>query len=94
MVVERHRPVSDQVTSEILMEVTVEVPETEEVPIVAKPIRLCEDTVVRTERAQRLETLKANLRRDEVEMQHPSRKPGSPKLRPAATKGKRKSHDP
>jgi hypothetical protein len=77
VVVERRRPVSDKVTGEILTEVTVEIVETEEVPTVEKRLRLREEIVVRTERAQRIETVKETVRRDEVEIQQPSRKRGS-----------------
>ena len=65
---------SDKVTGEILTEVTVEIVETEEVPTVEKRLRLREEIVVRTERAQRIETVKETVRRDEVEIQQPSRK--------------------
>jgi Domain of unknown function (DUF2382)/Hemerythrin HHE cation binding domain len=78
VVVERRRPVSDKVTGEILTEVTVEIVETEEVPTVEKRLRLREEIVVRTERAQRIETVKETVRRDEVEIQQPSRKSGTP----------------
>ena len=78
VVVERRRPVSDTVTGEILTEVTVEIVETEEVPTVEKRLRLREEIVVRTERAQRIETVKETVRRDEVEIQQPSRKSGTP----------------
>ena len=78
VVVERRRPVSDKVTGEILTEVTVEIVETEEVPTVEKRLRLREEIVVRTERAQRIETVKEIVRRDEVEIQQPSRKSGTP----------------
>jgi hypothetical protein len=76
VVVERRRPVSDKVTGEILTEVTVEIVETEEVPTVEKRLRLREEIVVRTERAQRIETVKETVRRDEVEIQQPSRNRG------------------
>jgi len=78
VVVERRRPVSDKVTGEILTEVTVEIVETEEVPTVEKRLRLREEIVVRTERAQRIETVKETVRRDEVEIQQPSRKSSTP----------------
>ena len=76
VVVERRRPVSDKVTGEILTEVTVEIVETEEVPTVEKRLRLREEIVVRIERAQRIETVKETVRRDEVEIQQPSRNRG------------------
>ena len=83
VVVERRRPVSDKVTGEILTEVTVEVVETAEVPVVEKRTRLREEVVVRTERTQRVETVHETVRRDEVEIQQPGRKRGAPQLRSA-----------
>ena len=77
VVVERRRPVSDKVTGEVLTEVTVEIVETEEIPVVEKRLRLREEIVVRTERAQRVETVKETVRRDEAEIQQPSRKRGN-----------------
>jgi len=87
VVVERRRPVSDKVTGEILTEVTVEIVETEEVPTVEKRLRLREEIVVRTERTQRIETVKETVRRDEVEIQQPSRKRGSQHFLLGTTEG-------
>ncbi len=87
VVVERRRPVSDKVTGDILTEVTVEIVETEEVPTVEKRLRLREEIVVRTERAQRIETVKETVRRDEVEIQQPSRKRGSQNFLLGTTEG-------
>ncbi len=87
VVVERRRPVSDKVTGEILTEVTVEIVETEEVPTVEKRLRLREEIVVRTERSQRIETVKETVRRDEVEIQQPSRKRGSQNFLLVTTEG-------
>jgi len=87
VVVERRRPVSDKVTGDILTEVTVEIVETEEVPTVEKRLRLREEIVVRTERAQRIETVKETVRRDEVEIQQPSRKRGSQNFLLVTTEG-------
>ena len=78
---------SDKVTGEILTEVTVEIVETEEVPTVEKRLRLREEIVVRTERAQRTETVKETVRRDEVEIQQPSRKRGSQHFLLGTTEG-------
>jgi len=87
VVVERRRPVSDRVTGEVLTEVTVEVIETAEVPVVNKRLRLREEIVVRTERTQRVETVQETVRRDEVEIQQPSRKRGGQQLRSATIEG-------
>jgi stress response protein YsnF len=85
VVIERRRPVSDQVTGEVLTDVSIEVIETEEVPMVSKRTRVREEIVVRMERSQRVETVKEIVRRDEVEVQQPGRKRGSPQLRAVAT---------
>lgn len=87
VVVERRRPVSDKATGEILTEVTVEVVETEEVPTVEKRLRLREEIVVRTERTQRVETVQETVRRDEVEIQQPSRRRSGQHLRPVTSEG-------
>ena len=71
VVVERRRPVSDKVTGEILTEVTVEVVETAEVPVINKRARLREEVVVRTEHTQHVETVRDTVRRDEVDIQQP-----------------------
>jgi stress response protein YsnF len=64
---------------------TVEVVETEEVPTIEKRVRLREEIVVRTERTQRVETVKETVRHDEVEIQQPSRKRGAPQPRLVTT---------
>jgi uncharacterized protein (TIGR02271 family) len=74
VVVERRRPVSDKITGEILTEMTVEVVETVEVPVVNKRARLREEIVVRTERTQQVETVRETVRRDEVEISQPGKR--------------------
>ena len=81
VVVERRRPADDRVTGEVLTEVAVEVVETAEVPVVGKRARLREEVVVRTERAHRLDPLRATVRRDEVEIRQPGKERGAPRLR-------------
>jgi stress response protein YsnF/hemerythrin-like domain-containing protein len=83
--VERRRPVSDKVTGEILTELTVEIVETEEVPTVEKRLRLREEIVVRTERTQRVETVRETVRRDEVEIEQAHQKRGNRHLRPVTS---------
>ncbi|HEY8609897.1 MAG TPA: DUF2382 domain-containing protein [Roseomonas sp.] len=75
VVVERRRPVTDKVTGEMLTDMTVEVVETEDVPVVEKRVRLREEIVVRTERTQRVETVRETVRRDEVEIRQPRKQP-------------------
>ncbi|MFC7556589.1 DUF2382 domain-containing protein [Pseudoroseomonas wenyumeiae] len=74
VVVERRRPVSDKITGEILTEMTVEVVETVEVPVVSKRARLREEIVVRTERTQQVQTVRETVRRDEVEISQPGKR--------------------
>ena len=73
VVVERRKPIEDKVTGEILTEVTVEVVETAEVPVVTKRARIREEIVVRTERTQEVETVHETIRRDEVDIQQPGK---------------------
>ena len=88
VVVERRRPVTDTATGEVLTELTLEVTETEEVPTVGKRTRLREEIVVRTERTERVETVRETLRRDEVEIHQPSgSRAGQQRLRPVAAGG-------
>ncbi len=89
VVVERRRPVSDGVTGEILTEVTVEVVETEEVPTVAKRLRTREEIVIRTERSQRVETVRETVRRDEVEVRQSNGQRGNDAGRRTSIEAKR-----
>ena len=70
VIVERRRPVTDKVSGEILTELTIEVTETDEVPVVGKTVRLKEEIVVRTERTEHVETVRDTVRQDEVEIEH------------------------
>jgi len=68
VVVERRRPVTDAVTGETLTELTVEMIETSEVPLVAKGVKVREEVVIRRERTERVETVRDTVRRDEIEI--------------------------
>jgi uncharacterized protein (TIGR02271 family) len=81
VVVERRRPTEDKVTGEILTEVTVEVVETAEVPVINKRARLREEIVVRTEHTQHVETVRDTVRRDEVDIQQPGKTRSGHQLR-------------
>jgi len=76
VVVERRRPVTDEVTGETLTELTVEMVETSEVPLVAKGTKVREEVVVRRERTQRVETVRDTIRRDEVEISNTNERSG------------------
>ena len=83
VVVERRRPVTDANTGEILTDVTVEMIETSEVPVVAKGVRVREEVVVRRERTRRVETVRDTVRRDEIEIAHSEENEYAPRKRPA-----------
>jgi uncharacterized protein (TIGR02271 family) len=93
VVVERRRPVGETPAGEVLTELTIEAHETEEVPVVAKRVRVRGEVVVRTERTERVETVRETLRRDEVEVQQPGGRrrngggtaAGEPRLRAVST---------
>ena len=70
VVIERRRPVANKVTDESLTELTIEVMETDEVPVVAKCVQLREEIVVRTERTKRVEAVRDTVRQEEVEIEH------------------------
>ncbi len=79
VVVERRRPAGETPTGEMLTEVTVEVTETSEVPVIGKRLRLREEVVVRTERTQHVETVQETLRRDEVKIHQPNERRAEPR---------------
>ena len=68
VVVERRKPVTDAVTGETLTEVTIEMIETTEVPVVGKSVKVREEVVVRRERTSRVETVRDTVRRDKIEV--------------------------
>ncbi|WP_147023377.1 DUF2382 domain-containing protein, partial [Microvirga aerophila] len=55
---------------EILTEVTIEMIETSERPVVGKSVKVREEVIVRRERTQRIETVRDTVRRDEIEVTH------------------------
>lgn len=69
VVVERRRPMANRVAGDALTELTVEVVETDEVPVIAKSVQLREEIVVRTERTEHTETVRDTVRQDEVEIE-------------------------
>ncbi|MBO1077208.1 DUF2382 domain-containing protein [Roseomonas marmotae] len=74
VIVERRRPAQDKVTGEVLTDLTIELVETAEVPVVGKRLRLREEIVVRTERTQHVTTVRDTVRRDEVEIHQPGKR--------------------
>jgi stress response protein YsnF len=83
VVVERRKPVTDTATGETLTEVTIEMIETSEVPVVGKEVKVREEVVVRRERTSRVETVRDTVRRDEIEIKRSDANERSDKKRPA-----------
>jgi len=83
VIVERRKPVTDAVSGETLTEITIEMIETTERPVVGKSVKVREEVVVRRERTQRIETVRDTVRRDEIEVTHSDESHRSGKTRPA-----------
>ena len=81
VIVERRKPVTDAATGETLTELTIEMIESSEVPVVGKSVKVREEVVVRRERTSRVETIRDTVRRDEIQIEQsgqterPGRKP-------------------
>ena len=74
--VERPRPVTPGeagVPAGAFEERTVEVHQTAEEPVVSKTAHVAEEVVVRRESTERTETVRGDVRREEVEIDNPSR---------------------
>lgn len=77
VVVERRRPVTNPASGEMLTALNVEVVETDEVAVVGKTVHVKEEIVVRMERTKHVETVRATVRHNEVEIKHPEAKHAS-----------------
>ena len=64
----RCKPIGDAVTGEALTEVTIEMIETTEVPVVGKSVKVREEVVVRRECTSRVATVRDTVRRDKIEV--------------------------
>ena len=89
VIVERRKPVTDAVTGETLTEVTIEMIETTERPVVGKSVKVREEVVVRRERTQRSETVRDTVRRDEIEVTYSDENDRSGRARPAIASSRR-----
>ncbi|MBL0406638.1 YsnF/AvaK domain-containing protein [Microvirga aerilata] len=83
VIVERRKPVTDAATGETLAELTIEMIESSEVPVVGKSIKVREEVVVRRERTSRVETVRDTVRRDEIEIEQSGQNERSGRKRPA-----------
>jgi stress response protein YsnF len=70
--IEHRKPVETSVSGHAFEERTVEVHETEEVPVVAKTARVVEEVAIRKEETERTETVRDTVRREEVEVTPPT----------------------
>ena len=70
--IEHRKPVETSISGHAFEERTVEVHETEEVPVVAKTARLVEEVAIRKEETERTETVRDTVRREEVEVTPPT----------------------
>ena len=83
VIVERRRPITDAATGETLTELTIEMIESSEVPVVGKSVKVREEVVVRRERTSRVETVRDTVRRDEIEIEQSGENERPSRKRPA-----------
>jgi hypothetical protein len=74
VVVERRRPQSS-IGQDVLTEVTVEMSDTSEVPVVSKAVHLVEEVLLRKEVTARTQTIRDTVKRDKLEIEEPSQLP-------------------
>jgi stress response protein YsnF len=74
VVLERRRPLSTN-GSDVLTEVTVEMADFNEVPVVSKAVHLVEEVLLRKEVTSRIETIRDTVKRDKLEIEQPSQLP-------------------
>ena len=74
VVLERRRPISSN-GGDVLSEVTVEMSDFNEVPVVSKGVRLVEEVLLRKETTARTETIHDTVKRDKLEIDQPAQLP-------------------
>ena len=74
VIVERRRPQSS-IGQDVLTEVTVEMSDTSEVPVVSKAVHLVEEVLLRKEVTARTQTIRDTVKRDKLEIEEPSQLP-------------------
>jgi len=74
VVLERRKPISSN-GNEVLTEVTVEMSDFNEVPVVSKAVHLVEEVLLRKEVTARIETIHDTVKRDKLEIEQPSNLP-------------------
>ena len=74
VVLERRRPQAS-IGQDVLTEVTVEMSETNEIPVVSKSVHLVEEVLLRKEVTARTEKIRDTVKRDKLEIEQPSQLP-------------------
>jgi hypothetical protein len=74
VILERRKPVLSS-GNEVLTEVTVEMSDFNEVPVVSKTVHLVEEVLLRKEVTARTETIRDTVRQDKLEIEQPSNLP-------------------
>jgi stress response protein YsnF len=74
VILERRKPILTS-GSDMLTEVTVEMSDFNEVPVVSKSVHLIEEVLLRKEVTSRIETIHDTVRRDTLEIEQPSNLP-------------------
>jgi stress response protein YsnF len=74
VVLERRKPIGI-VDGNVPTEVTTEMSDSSEVPVVSKGVRLVEEVLLRKEVTARTETIRETLKRDKLEIEQPSQLP-------------------
>lgn len=74
VVVERRRPMCG-IGQDVLTEVTLEMTDSNEFPVVSKAVHLVEEVLLRKEVTARTETIRDTVKRDTLEIEEPSRLP-------------------
>lgn len=74
VILEHRKPIATNGT-DVLTEVTVEMTDFNEVPVVTKDVRLVEEVLLRREVTARTETIRDTIRRDTIEVEQPSQVP-------------------
>jgi stress response protein YsnF len=74
VIVERRRPQSS-IGQDVLTEVTIEMTDSSEVPVVSKSVHMVEEVLLRKEVTARTETIRDTVKRDKLEIEEPSQLP-------------------
>jgi len=74
VVLERRRPLVST-GQDVLTEVTIEMSDASEVPVVSKAVHLVEEVLLRKEVTSRIETIRETVKRDKLEIDQPSQLP-------------------